>query len=442
MITNTEAILLEEIIVYCALHSPQDILSAESVRMVDRGLDEAWRAMVELRRVGEPVNTYSVARVCTNIDVARLNAIADRQRGKVNPAHLCAHVSQYSELRRRATLSLDAQRASTKRTADEIATDLRAALTNATPTRNTWQSSAELADEYKTNYAAYQADPSLRKRLAIPTGFRDLDSITDGLTRGQMHVLAASTSAGKSSLANAIALHVAESGRVVDIYSREDEPLRVFARIAAARGRHGNRALQKYSLDGSTTEELHGDLDYLATLRLAISDAAYPSVDEMCSAIISRAEKNKTDLIVVDYIQLLHCPAKSRYEELSRISSALFSAARQTNAAMLVLSQLRRGERGARPIKEDIRDCGNVEQDAYSVFLLWPRYLADAMGKTIPATELLVAKQKNGPLGDLLLRFDGFSSTFRDADEELKTTYDAARARAESKQPRGFEARN
>lgn len=258
----------------------------------------------------------------------------------------------------------------------------------------------------------------------VPTGLRDLDARLNGLPRGVVTVVAARPSVGKSSLVVQAACHAAMEGYKVDLYSLEDTETAIHRRILSSLVPVRSTAL----LTGQMDPE-----EYAAVCRKAIALASGPlgenlficdSLPPRASQILSTMRRNalvrRTDMIVLDYLQLCREPAgrrESRADELGAVSQSLKAVAKETNAAMVVVSQLNRGLEG-KPELHNLRDSGAIEQDAHVVVLLSRMALTDAEGK-IPAVLCDVAKSKDTATGPLYLGWDGRHYRFTAADETL-----------------------
>lgn len=246
---------------------------------------------------------------------------------------------------------------------------------------------------------------------------------------GQVHYLAGDTSAGKSSLANAVIYNACMAGHRVDLFGYEDEPEAVVTRLVAIAAQLNNFHLQQGSLNGADlnlAKERVGKL--WKALDLEIIHDRPTSVTDLCLQIREGVARRGTKLVVIDYIQLLKRIGEGRndYERISHIGDGLFHAARSSGVALLVLSQLRRRESQQvttprKPTMYDLKGAGDLEQSAFTVLLLWNRKLTgrvsngiDEVDTKLPVIECNIAKNKNGPTFDLLLYFDEKTTTFED----------------------------
>jgi replicative DNA helicase len=282
-------------------------------------------------------------------------------------------------------------------------------------------------DPELVNPAAQEAMARLAKRRAgeyagIATGLVDLDAITDGLAPGQLTILAARPSMGKTALALNIAAHAALEASVPTlIVSIEMARIEVAERLIIAGARlDGHRIKKGEFLDDGDEQQLHRAYDALAlTDRLWLDDSASWTPATLLACARRMQRKVGLGLMVVDYLQLLDSDGnagrkESQYERITTISRRLKAIARELAIPLLVLCQLNRAAEnrdGHRPRMADLRDSGSIEQDADMVWLLHrPDYYNpnDQPG----AAELAVAKNRNGRTGTVSLTFIRESATF------------------------------
>jgi replicative DNA helicase len=264
------------------------------------------------------------------------------------------------------------------------------------------------------------------KDIYLPTGLRELDEKTNGLQRSVMSIIAGRPSLGKSSLTATVARNVALAGYTVDYYSLEDSLASLRRRFVSQESGIDSRRL----IDGNLTREQREQLTsaakrlYEAKGSILICDSRPGAFNGLVSMILTNAESRRTDLIVVDYVQLLRDESQNwhgnRNAELTQISNRLGEVAKESGAAMLLASQLRRVEGREEPELTDLRDCGSLEQDAFLVGFLWrPSKLHFREGED-QATLFKVAKNKDGATGQIVLHWRPECVFFGDASEELK----------------------
>jgi replicative DNA helicase len=272
----------------------------------------------------------------------------------------------------------------------------------------------------------------------IGTGFADLDRMTSGLHGGEMIVIAARPSVGKTSLAMNIAEHVAIEQRLpVGVFSLEMTSESLVLRMLCSRSRVNLRNVREGFLAERDFPKLTGAAGKLANAPLFIDDSSGLSILQLRAKARRMAQQYGLKLFVVDYLQLLHSTsrrAENRQQEIADISNGIKSLAKELNVPVVVLSQLNREierEKGRPPRLSDLRESGAIEQDADVVGLLYkPKSGAEddegggggAEEDAVPVN-LLIAKQRNGPTGDVELTFlksyTRFESKAKVSDEDV-----------------------
>ncbi len=253
----------------------------------------------------------------------------------------------------------------------------------------------------------------------LATGFSDLDKMTAGLHGGEMIVIAARPSMGKTSLAMNIAEHVAVELKLpVGVFSLEMSAPALVLRMICSRARVNLRNMREGFLADRDFPRITNAAGRLAAAPLFIDDSAGLSILQLRAKARRLAQQHGVKLFVVDYLQLLHSTARraveNRQQEIADISSGIKALAKELDVPVIVLSQLNREpekrERGAEPRLSDLRESGAIEQDADLVGLLYRPSSGedeDASGEEPDALpiNLLIAKQRNGPTGDVKLTF-------------------------------------
>jgi replicative DNA helicase len=273
-----------------------------------------------------------------------------------------------------------------------------------------------------------------REITGLATNFYDLDRLTSGLQKGELIILAARPSMGKT----AFAINIAQNSAVIHkatvaVFSLEMSKESLLRRMLASQARVDQRKLQTGFLGREDQGKLQHALEQLVEARLFIDDSAGISLAEMRAK--SRRLKQTLgglDLIVVDYLQLMSATLPSaggkrfenRTQEVSAISRGLKALAKEMDVPVIALSQLsraseRRGD-DKRPLLSDLRESGSIEQDADVVMFIHREayYNRDAeMAEADKAkSEIIIAKQRNGPTDTVHLNFISRFTTFDNAE--------------------------
>jgi len=289
-------------------------------------------------------------------------------------------------------------------------------------------------------FAAIESIEKLYERkgeiTGLATGFADFDKMTDGLHGSEMIVIAARPSMGKTALAMNIAEHVAlNSKQAVAVFSLEMSSQQLVQRLLCSRAKVNLGKVR----DGFMAERDFQNLTHAAAKisesKMLIDDTAGLSILELRAKARRMKSQHDIKLIVIDYLQLLKSTSKraqdNRQLEIAEISSGVKALAKELDIPIIVLAQLNRnpenrtGDAKGRPRLSDLRESGSIEQDADLVGLLMrEEYYADndedkqaAEGKAT----LIIAKQRNGPVGDVpltfLKEFTRFEDRAKDAGE-------------------------
>lgn len=257
----------------------------------------------------------------------------------------------------------------------------------------------------------YEAASLGKGPQGVTTGFNRLDKIIGPMLPGQLHILAARPGCGKTSLALAIADHVALSmQRPVGFVSLEMSRSELVHRLLCARARVDGAALRQGRMDERMMSRLAAANAVLARAPVLIADHAVT-----LSAVSGIARRWRLDrgmeLLVIDYLGLLRSGerSKSRYEETTILSNAVKRLALDLELPVLCLAQLNRAsDTEERPPRlSDLRDSGSIEQDADVVVLLEP-----AEGDNV---HVIIGKNRSGPVGRVTLQFEGFCTRFYEA---------------------------
>ncbi len=263
----------------------------------------------------------------------------------------------------------------------------------------------------------------------VPSGFVDLDGLTSGFQESELVVVAARPSMGKTAFCLNIAANAAAEGQGVAIFSLEMSKEALVQRMLTATARVDSHRVRQGTLRDADFTQLARAAGLLQTYQIWIDDTPSLTLLEMRS----KARRLKIDsdlkLIIVDYLQLMRSPeySENRVQEISDISRSLKALARELEIPVIALSQLSRAseQRGGerKPILSDLRDSGAIEQDADLVLFIHRAEYYDREDESKRGlAEVMLAKNRNGPTGDVQLkftreytRFDSFSA--RDEQE-------------------------
>ncbi len=245
----------------------------------------------------------------------------------------------------------------------------------------------------------------------LSTGFIDLDKITCGLQKSDLIILAARPSMGKTTLGLMIALNVGMRSKVpVAIFSLEMSKEQLVQRMLCAEAMVDQHKLRTGMLEQDDWNRLTEVAGHLSAAPIYIDDTASISVRELRAKARRLQGEKGLGLIVVDYLQLMQSNRRteSRQQEIAEISRALKGIAKELNIPVIAISQLSRAveqRQDKKPIMSDLRESGSIEQDADLIMFIYrdEYYNPDSEKKGI--AEIIIAKQRNGPVGTVELGF-------------------------------------
>lgn len=255
----------------------------------------------------------------------------------------------------------------------------------------------------------------------IPTGFTELDEMLSGLQPGELSILAARPSMGKTALSLNIACHAAlNEKKCVAYFSVEMPKELMMMRILGIESGVSLSEIRTGRLTEKTWPAIINTAARVSESKLFIDDTTGVSPFEIRSKARKLKSQHNLDLIMIDYLQLMSMKQKfeSREREVSEISKSLKALAKELRIPVVALAQLNRGVEGRsdrRPMLSDLRESGSIEQDADVIMMI---YREDYYEKENPTgqAEVIVGKQRNGPTGTAKLRWDPHTGRFLNAD--------------------------
>ncbi len=255
----------------------------------------------------------------------------------------------------------------------------------------------------------------------IASGYEMLDQMTSGFQKGDLVILAARPSMGKTALALNIGSHAAANGLNVGVFSLEMGGEQLTLRLLSAESNIAHHNIRNATITSDEWVELINAASRLSERKLFIDDTA--GLDIM--ALRAKARKLKSqhgiDFLIIDYLQMLHSTKKheNRHQEVSEISRALKALAKELQVPILALSQLSRAvdsRMDKRPMLSDLRESGAIEQDADVIMFLYRDIVYNPDTENPALAELIVGKQRNGPTGMVQLQFLRELTKFEDLE--------------------------
>jgi replicative DNA helicase len=260
--------------------------------------------------------------------------------------------------------------------------------------------------------------------VGVPTGFSDLDRLTNGLHPGQMVVIAARPAIGKSTLGIDIVRSASIKHNLASVvFSLEMSRNEITMRLLSAEGRVPLQNMRKGTMRDEDWQRLASTMGKVSQAPLFIDDSPNMSLMEIRAKCRRLKQRHDLKLVVIDYLQLMSSGKRveSRQQEVSEFSRALKLLAKELEVPVIAISQLNRGAEqrtDKRPQMSDLRESGAIEQDADVIILL---HREDAYEKESPRAgeaDIIVAKHRNGPTDNIVVAFQGHYARFVDMAPE------------------------
>ncbi len=254
----------------------------------------------------------------------------------------------------------------------------------------------------------------------VPTGFADLDALTNGLHPGQMIVIAARPAVGKSTMGLDIARSASIRHSLASvIFSLEMSRTEITMRLLSAEARIPLQHMRKGTMREEDWTRLARTMGEVSEAPLFVDDSPNMSLMEIRAKCRRLKQRHALKLVVVDYLQLMTSGKKveSRQQEVSEFSRALKLLAKELEVPVIAISQLNRGPEqrtDKRPQMSDLRESGSIEQDADMVILLHREDMYERESPRAGEADFIVAKHRNGPTDTITVAFQGHYSRFVD----------------------------
>jgi replicative DNA helicase len=281
-----------------------------------------------------------------------------------------------------------------------------------------------ITDLITENYAELERTATAgHHTVGCETGFQSLDELVGSFQPSNLVILAARPSMGKTAFALNIARNVAvDQGKGVGVFSLEMSKMEVVNRIMCAEARVDMWRVRRSKIEPNEWSRLAAGCGLLHTAPIFVDDSASLTLMEMrAKARRLKARQKNLGLVVVDYLQLMmgDLGAENRQQEISRISRGLKILARELEVPVLALSQLSRQveqRAGNRPVLSDLRESGSLEQDADVVLFIYRDEVYNKDSTDKGTAEIIVGKQRNGPIGERKLAFAPSYARFGDLE--------------------------
>ena len=261
----------------------------------------------------------------------------------------------------------------------------------------------------------YRSDTAL---TGIATGFTNFDDKTSGLQKSDLVIIAGRPSMGKTSFAMNLAEHVAlNNENSVAVFSMEMPGEQLALRMMSSLGRIDSHNLRTGKLDDHDWPRLISSVNMLSKAKLFIDDSPALTPTELRARTRRLKREHGLDLVIIDYLQLMQVggTTENRATEISEISRSLKALAKELQVPIIALSQLNRSVEqrpDKRPVMSDLRESGSIEQDADVILFIYRDEVYNPDSNDKGTAEIIIRKQRNGPIGTVRLSFLGQYTRF------------------------------
>jgi replicative DNA helicase len=395
-----------------------------------------FNAISDLDANGDPIDLVTVAEYLENNQIlddagglSYLSALADSTPGASNIAAYADIVRKRSILRQLIT--------ATTEISDSVFNPMGRSSNEILDLAE--QSIFEIAEQESRGRKGYHAikellvvtldriDELFHKKshiTGISTGFNDFDKQTAGLQKSDLIIVAGRPSMGKTAFAINLAEHaVIKDGSSVAVFSMEMSGEQLSMRMMSSLGRIDQHKVRTGNLDDEDWPRLTSAVEILKYAKLYIDDTPALTPAELRARCRRMAREHGLDMVIVDYLQLMQVPGtkENRATEISEISRSLKAMAKELNIPVIALSQLNRSleqRPNKRPIMSDLRESGAIEQDADVIVFIYRDEVYDDESPDKGIAEIIIGKQRNGPIGTVKLSFLGRFTRFENYVEE------------------------
>ncbi|GGA70239.1 replicative DNA helicase [Ornithinibacillus halotolerans] len=396
-----------------------------------------FETMLKLSDRGEPIDLVTVTSALSNNDqleeaggVTYLAQLAESVPTAANIEYYAKIVEEKSVLRRLIRTATDIVTTTFSREdeVEDVLNEAEKSILEVSGRKNTGSFKVikdVLIEVYDKIESLHQSKGDV---TGIPTGYRELDKMTSGFQRNDLIIIAARPSVGKTAFALNIAQNVAtKTDENVAIFSLEMGADQLVQRILCAEGNIDATRLRNGKLEADDWTKLTMAMGSLSNAGIYIDDTPGIRVSEIRSKCRRLKQEHGLGMILIDYLQLIqgsgNKPGENRQQEVSEISRSLKGLARELNVPLIALSQLSRGveqRQDKRPMMSDLRESGSIEQDADIVGFLYRDDYYDKETEKQNIIEIILAKQRNGPVGTVELAFVKEYNKFVDLDHRYQ----------------------
>lgn len=433
---ETEQAILSSMLAYPSSVQVASELALHPDHFYSEANKRLFKVMMDMYEEGKPIDTASLIARLKDLNLTQTiggaSYILELSESSVSSANTKYYVGVIQDKAYVRNLILTAQKIAADGydlsvDIDDVMDQAEKDLLNVTRTRRAaeFRVANEVVTEVLDNIQNMSS--SHTSITGTPTGYRRLDGLTNGFQNGDLIVLAARPSVGKTAFACNVALNAAQiSKKAVAMFSLEMPAEHLITRMLSAKSRLTGSALRTGQIrNNNEWNALNEAAADLKQTKIYIDDSATVRVSEIFSKCRKLQTEHPLGLIIIDYIQLISSGknnSDNRQQEVSEISRNLKALARELKVPVIALSQLSRSVESRsdkRPQLSDLRESGAIEQDADIVLFLYRQayYERDEDRPETEKIEVLIAKHRNGPIGQVDLAFESAINAFYNYSE-------------------------
>ncbi len=408
-----------------------DFIRAEDFYRFDHRI--IFEAMIKLINGSKPADVITVFEALTNLGKAEevgglsyLNALAQNTPSAANIRRYAEIVRDRGVLRKLITVAdeissnaFNPQGKEVKQMLDEAESKIFAIAEEGARGAQGWMAIQPLLTQVVERIDELYNRDSTSEITGVPTGFIDLDKMTSGLQPGDLIIVAGRPSMGKTAFSINIGENVAiDSGLPVAVFSMEMGGAQLAMRMLGSVGRLDQHRLRTGKLIDEDWPRLTNAIQKMNEAQFYIDETpALNSIELRARSRRLSRQCGKLGLIIVDYLQLMaaNTPGDNRASEISEISRGLKGLAKELNCPVIALSQLNRSleqRPNKRPVMSDLRESGAIEQDADVILFIYRDQVYNPDSPDKGTAEIIIGKQRNGPIGAIRLTFLGEYTKF------------------------------
>lgn len=274
---------------------------------------------------------------------------------------------------------------------------------------------SDFSDLLEEEYQRIVARDEVDHENFIRTGYTEFDKLTGGFSKSSLVIIGGRPSIGKTALMLNVLLNMAKNGRRVSIIPYEMSKRQMTIRSISTESKIPSNRINQNLITEEERVKITSTIKHLQSLPIHLAYTAFASINELSNYIRLSHQSQGIEVYAIDYVQLIPVKPGNETQELARIARILKALAVELNVVIILLSQLNRGlesRKDKRPLLSDLRQSGGLEENADMVIFPYRKFLYNPTPANVGLAEIILAKNRNGPLGVFNVMFDDSTTTF------------------------------